>query len=149
MGAGASSGLSQDQPALLAKKSKFTEQQIKLLWKRFSALDATDRGYITEVEFKNLPELIFNPMVDRILQVVRSRPSWTSASDGSSFGRRKSRALPGEAVDFVLFVQSLDAFHPNWVISTPAAMCDMLCARTVRMPSRKGLNEDSTRPQYG
>lgn len=114
MGAGAVSGLSQDQVGEFARRTKFSEQQIKLLWKRFTALDVSDRGYLTAIEFQYLPELIFNPIADRILDVVRAKPPWPKFGDGSFSGRRKSQALSGD-VDFILFVRTLDAFHPDRV----------------------------------
>jgi hypothetical protein len=115
MGAGAISGISRDQISEIARRTKFSEQQVKLLWKRFSALDISDRGYLTSVEFQFLPELIFNPIVDRILDVVRAKPPWPSLGDGGLSARRKSRALLGDNVDFVLFIRTLDVFHPDRV----------------------------------
>jgi hypothetical protein len=115
MGAGAISGLAQNEILELSRRTKFTQKQIRLLWKRFSALDHTDRGFISAVEFKYLPELICNPLADRILEVVRLKESrWSFATEGSGSGRRKSQALPGD-VDFPLFVITMDAFHPDKV----------------------------------
>ncbi len=111
MGAGAISGLAQEEILELSRRTNFSQKQIRLLWKRFTALDHADRGFISALEFKYLPELICNPLADRLLEVMRKKER---ASEGIANGRRKSQALPGD-VDFPLFVMTMDVFHPDKV----------------------------------
>jgi Ca2+-binding EF-hand superfamily protein len=118
MGAGAISGLSQNETRELSQRTNFSQKQIRLLWKRFSALDHTDRGFISAVEFKYLPELICNPLADRILEVIRLKEQWYNTAEEIVSGRSKSRALPGD-IDFRLFVITMDAFHPKKVTLVP------------------------------
>ncbi|MES1920646.1 Calcineurin subunit B type 1, partial [Bonamia ostreae] len=47
--------------------SKFTEEEIKLLYSRFQTLDRTKNGYISTEEFLLIPELSMNPLSERVV----------------------------------------------------------------------------------
>ncbi len=111
MGAAASVGLKKEDILDLCSRTKFTEKQIKHLRSRFSVLDAANAGFISTRDFKFLPELLNNPLADRILEVVKSKRSRLQSVEAKS---RRS-LIPVDGVDFELFVYAMDSFHPDKV----------------------------------
>ena len=50
-------------------KNTFTSSEIQTLYKRFQQLDKRQKGYISEDELLNIPELAINPLAPRIVQL--------------------------------------------------------------------------------
>lgn len=54
----------------LVKDSQFSVAELARLKKRYEKLDADKNGLITPEEFRTLPELASNPLVDRIIDTM-------------------------------------------------------------------------------
>ena len=54
---------------LLGMSSKFEQDEIKRLGKRFKKLDVDNSGSLSVQEFMNLPELKQNPLVKRVIEI--------------------------------------------------------------------------------
>ena len=53
----------------LSRETSLTHQEIKKLYKRFITLDKENKSFITLLEFMSIPELVMNPLANRILKV--------------------------------------------------------------------------------
>merc|ERR1719265_3020541 len=51
------------------RKSNFTDNELRRLYKRFKKLDVDSSGTITLSEFKSIPELSMNPLLERIIEL--------------------------------------------------------------------------------
>lgn len=71
MGAGVSSDddtLRQEEYEELESISGFNRGEIKKLYKRFKTLDRAGKGTLNEDDLKRIPEVMLNPMVDKIME---------------------------------------------------------------------------------
>eukprot|EP00300_Choanocystis_sp_HF-7_P004124 c13151_g1_i3.p2 GENE.c13151_g1_i3~~c13151_g1_i3.p2 ORF type:complete len:173 (-),score=44.41 c13151_g1_i3:208-726(-) len=66
---GSASVMSSEQLADLQTSTGFTDKELKRLYKRFRKLDRGADGRIAVDEFKQIPELQMNPLVDRVVEV--------------------------------------------------------------------------------
>ena len=58
--------LSSEQMEDIEKRTHFSRKEIARMHKRFCAMDADKKGFITVQQFALLPELCCNPLVDLI-----------------------------------------------------------------------------------
>ena len=106
--------LSSEQLDDIEKRTHFNRKEITRMQKRFMAMDADKKGFITVQQFALLPELCCNPLCERIV---------------ASFDANKVHALHCTApavrvhaydstrkdnkIDFTEFLTHLDVFHPT------------------------------------
>jgi len=90
MGAGASA-LTADELEQMKEASKFTEEDLKSLYKKFRSIDKDGNGTLSSDEFLAIPELAANPLLERVISIFDA--------DGNS------------QVDFTEFITALSTFH--------------------------------------
>ncbi len=66
---GSASILTPEQVAELKESSGFSQKELKRLHKRFRKLDRNEDGRINVDEFKAMPELQTNPLLERIVEL--------------------------------------------------------------------------------
>ncbi|KNC49410.1 uncharacterized protein AMSG_05413 [Thecamonas trahens ATCC 50062] len=66
---GSASVIAPEQVAELKEATGFSQKEIKRLHKRFKKLDRNDDGRINVDEFKRIPELQTNPLLERIVEL--------------------------------------------------------------------------------
>eukprot|EP01091_Cochliopodium_minus_P008464 TRINITY_DN1923_c0_g1_i1.p1 TRINITY_DN1923_c0_g1~~TRINITY_DN1923_c0_g1_i1.p1 ORF type:complete len:207 (-),score=69.83 TRINITY_DN1923_c0_g1_i1:374-919(-) len=49
--------------------TNFSEEELKRLWRRFKKLDKDDNNTLTTEEFREIPELASNPLLERVIAI--------------------------------------------------------------------------------
>eukprot|EP00227_Mantoniella_beaufortii_P015893 CAMPEP_0197592236 /NCGR_PEP_ID=MMETSP1326-20131121/14982_1 /TAXON_ID=1155430 /ORGANISM="Genus nov. species nov., Strain RCC2288" /LENGTH=165 /DNA_ID=CAMNT_0043157913 /DNA_START=75 /DNA_END=568 /DNA_ORIENTATION=- len=84
---------------------RFDHREIECLYKRFRALDKRHKGYISEDELLNIPELAISPLAPRVVQVFQNLNFKDFVRMLAAFSARASRE---EKLDFMFKVYDVD-----------------------------------------
>lgn len=89
----------------LSEETGFTKNQIIRLYSRFQSMDRDNDGVLKREDFLRIPELVINPLGDRIVHAFFRQKN----SDESDVDAHEEL---DEEVDFRKFVQVLAVFRP-------------------------------------
>lgn len=92
----------------LAEETGFTQNQIIRLYSRFQHIDRDGDGVLKREDFLSIPELVINPLGDRIVHAFFRKTDSPESGDAS-----QTAGADDEEVDFRKFVRVLAVFRPH------------------------------------
>ncbi|OAF68901.1 Calcineurin B [Intoshia linei] len=69
MGSSHSIQLQEDEIMSIIEETGFSRNQVIRIYNRFLKLDKNDKGYISEEDFRRIPEFTVNPLCDRLIDI--------------------------------------------------------------------------------